>query len=388
MNPPVQIPFMNGKPYGQQGGLAPGSVPSFDGVSVLGGTAMRNRMVNGDFRIDQVNAGAVVVCNSVVTQRGPDKWRPFGAVAAGVFSLQQANATPPPGFTNYLALIATTADAAPAAGTIYALNANIEGTYMQDMQFGLAANVQQVTLSFWMRSSLTGLFSGSLRNNGGARSFPFTFNYVTAATWQWISVTFPVDTAGAWLTTAGVGMQISIDLGCGANSRGAAGSWQAINVMGVTGAVALLGTLNATLDLTGFQLEPGSAATNFEQIPLDESLRRCQREFQKSFGQVTAPVQNVGTLTGEQRWQALLAGALTDRCSVTLPVVMRAVPVITLLNPSGANAQVRDESAAADCAASGTQNIVDRYFEIFTTGAAGTAVGNTLGVHWTADARL
>jgi hypothetical protein len=185
-----------------------------------------------------------------------------------------------------------------------------------------------------------------------------------------------------------VGIYVSIDLGSGANLRGTAGAWAAANNTGATGAVSLLATNGATFDFTGDQLEPGTIATTFEQSPFGDMLRLCQREFSKSFALGTAPVQSLGTTTGEYTFPATQAGATTNRMgTIYLPVTMRATPTVTTFNPAAANAFVRDEDGAVDCTATST-SASDSSIQMGCTGHAAVTVGRKLGVHWTADARL
>lgn len=360
-------------------------------LPIVGSNAFRNRILNGDFRIDQANVGAAVVVNGVAGPSqfsGPDKWRGSGTAAAGVFSLQQLAATPPAGFTNYLRATVTTADAAPVAGSNYSFLQNIEGIYCQDLQFGLVLNVQFITLSFQLRCSVAGNFSGSIRNSALNRSYPFIFATGPAAnTWVAVNIQIPIDTLGAWLVNNSVGISLSFDLGSGANSIGGPGAWNGNNNTGSTGVTSLMATNGATLDLTGVQMEAGAVATLFEQCPFPEMLRLCQREFFKTFLQATAPMQNAGANTGEIQFTASRLAALVDSIFSSFPVLMRAVPVMVGFNPQSANAQVRDFDAAADCSTTGF-NMTERGVKVFTTGNVSTTAGNVLALHYTADARL
>lgn len=391
--PDTTSPMVNGL----WAGINPGSTAAAALLAamsaLLGGNpggsfAGRRRTINGDMRIDQANAGAAVVVNAAGPLFGPDKWTARGTAAAGVFSIQQ-QAGGPPGFTNFLRTTVTTADAAPAAASIYFLRHVIEGNYCQDLQMGVAGNAQSLSIGLWVRSSLTGIFSGALSNGAGTRSFVITFNIPAANVWTFIPLVIPADQAGVWTTDNSNGITFVIDLGSGVNARNATVGWQAGNVRGQTGAVSLLATNGATFDLTGVQLEPGTISTPYEQKPLGDELRLCQREFHKSFNQATVPAQNVGVNTGEYSATFAKAGALSQSLpNLPFPVVMRAVPAVTLYNPAAANAQFRDESAAADCSGSATNNISDRNVGFATVGNAGSTAGNLFGVHYTADARL
>lgn len=146
---------------------------------------------------------------------------------------------------------------------------------------------------------------------------------------------------------------------------------------------------NVTLDLNRMQLEPGSTASIFELRPMAVELALCERYYEKSFALATAPAQNVGTVTGEWRFPALAAGAVTNRApDVRYRVRKRTSPTRTTYNPAAANAEARDIQAAADCSSVSLGNGSESGFSISVTGNASTAISNWLGFHWTADAEL
>lgn len=250
---------------------------SFAGTAAMSSSFLRNRIINGDMRIDQRNAGASVTATDAGYQL--DRWQTFSG-AASKFTVQQnaGSVTPPAGFTNYLGVTSSSAYTA-AAGEAFSVNQNIEGFNVSDFAFG-SANARSITLSFWVRSSLTGTFSAAIRNSAANRSYPFTYSVPSANTWTQISVTIPGDTSGTWLTTNGIGLALTFDLGSGANFRGTAGAWNSNFNTGATGSVSVVGTNGATFYLTGVQLEVGSAATPFERRQFGQELALCQRYFQ------------------------------------------------------------------------------------------------------------
>lgn len=144
------------------------------------------------------------------------------------------------------------------------------------------------------------------------------------------------------------------------------------------------------VEITNVKLEVGGSATAFRQEPFPVVMAACQRRYRKSFNQAIVPSTLVGLNTGEFVFAAPRAGALLEiSSSVMFGSPMRSTsPTVTLYNPSSANAEVRDHTAPADCSASSAANISDSGFRIICTGNASTLVGNILGVHWTADARL
>lgn len=132
----------------------------------------------------------------------------------------------------------------------------------------------------------------------------------------------------------------------------------------------------------------GDQARASSTVRPGEELARCQRFYRKTFGIDVAPVQNVGAVTGCERWTAVSAGATDQRSpSFNFPVHMRATPTVTTFNPLAANAQVRD-GTAGDCSAVAVQDTTDRGYAFMCTGHASTAIGNLLAVHATAEAEL
>lgn len=359
-------------------------------LAIIGGMAARRRTINGDMRIDQANAGAAASCATGSPVYSVDKWLGVGKVAGGVFSMQQ-QAGGPNGFANFVRITATTASGAPAASDAYAFCHRIEGLLCQDLQFGVAANGQYVTLGFWVRSSLTGTFSGALGNNATNRSYPFSFSIPVANTWTFITEVIPVDTTGTWLITSGIGLRVSFDLGCGSNFKGADGAWNANFNFGVTGAVGLMATLNATLDITGVQLEPGTAATTYEQRAFGDELRLCEREYCKTFPLGTAPATNTGTQIGALAYSALAAGVVKNSVMWRFPSRMRAQPTVNFYNPNAANSNWRNRTTPADSGASSTggSGAPDESMCVVANAqVAGDAIGNDILIHVTADARL
>ena len=237
----------------------------------------RNRIINGDMRIDQRNAGASVTPSSGTTYL-VDRFN-LTASQASKFACQQnaGSVTPPAGFTNYLGFTSQSAFSS-ASGDYFLTEQVIEGLNVSDLGWG-TANAQAVTLSFWVRSSLTGTHSGSIRNADFTRSYPFSFTVSSANTWEQKTVTIAGDTSGTWLTNNSYGVRLDFDLGTGTTYRGTANAWAAGSYVGVTGSVSVVATNGATFYITGIQLEAGSVATPFERRDYGRELALCQRYY-------------------------------------------------------------------------------------------------------------
>jgi hypothetical protein len=252
----------------------------------------RNRIINGDMRIAQRGTAAVTVNDAATFKYPVDRFIALGTASAGVYTAQQSTVAPA-GFNNSLQATVTTAST-PSAAHGYSLLYHIEGFNVADFGFG-TANAQTVTLSFWVRSSVTGTFGGSLRNTLADRSYTFSYTISAANTWEQKSITVPGDTSGTWDATNGLGMRLAFSLGRGSGGLGAAGSWTSNNFTGATGQTNLIQTNGATFYITGVQLEAGSVATPFERRPYGTELALCQRYYYQ-YTAATQFGQNGGNL--------------------------------------------------------------------------------------------
>jgi hypothetical protein len=284
---------------------------------------MKSRIINGAMVIDQRNNGASVTIPSTTSFYTLDRWA-TQSIAASKYTVQRnaGSVTPPAGFSNYLgATVAASANVTVGAGDYYGLTHSIEGFNVADLGWG-AAGAQSVTLSFWVRSSLTGTFGGALRNGDGTRSYPFTYTISSANTWEQKSITVAGDISGTWATNNTAGLIVSFGLGYGTTFSGTAGAWASSNFISATGAVRVIETNSATFYITGVQLEKGSTATSFDYRPYE--LQLCQRYYYRvSTGTVG------GLLVTSGQW----FGSTTGAVITPFPVTMRTRP--TALEQSG-----------------------------------------------------
>jgi hypothetical protein len=230
-------------------------------TTAFSGYGMKNRIINGDMRIDQRNAGT-----SVTPTNGSYTLDRYIVIAyqASKFTVQQnaGSVTPPVGFTNYLGVTSSSAYTV-GSGEYFMVGQRIEGNNLSDLAWG-TANAATVTLSFKVYSSLTGTFGGSLINGAATRSYPFSFTVSSANTWTTVSITVAGDTSGTWAATTGTGMSVCFNLGAGSTFSGTANTWQAGQIQAPTSSVSVVGTSGATFYITGVQLEKGSTATSFD----------------------------------------------------------------------------------------------------------------------------
>jgi hypothetical protein len=282
----------------------------------------KNRIMNGAMVIDQRNAGASVTVDS--SNNNPNTLDRFAAynvnAGSGTFTQQQST-TVPAGFLNSLLTTVGTADT-PTGNVGYSMYQRIEGLNISDLNWG-TANASTVTLSFWVRSSITGNFPVLLQNSGSVVYYATLYNIPTANTWTKISITITGPTTGTWLTTNGIGIDVNWGFGAGSGLRtvGTTGAWTSNPTAGVvlfniTGATQLIGTNGATFYITGVQFEKGSTATSFDYRPYGTELNLCQRYYWKQTGEFG--VNSLG---------AGFCNATTKaRINIQNPVQMRTAP--------------------------------------------------------------
>jgi hypothetical protein len=238
-----------------------------------------NRLINGDFRIDQRNAGAMIAF--VNGGFAADRWLNAASAPAGKLSTRStlvAGGTFSLGITYYMTVISNTAYT-PAAAETQTIAQPVEADMIGDFAFG-TPNAQPLTLSFWVNGTVGGTYSGSLCNDTGSRSYPFTFS-VPAGNMQKVVINIPGCTDGTWVLNGNArAMLVRFDLGSGANFRGAAGAWQNANLTGVTGALNLCATNGAILNIAKVKLETGTVATPWVQDTLAKCQSDCERYYE------------------------------------------------------------------------------------------------------------
>lgn len=242
-----------------------------------GWTGFKNRVINGAMVIDQRNAGA----NTTVSASAPytvDRIRVQCANHSGVMNVRQ-DSTTATGFVSSLRAIVTTANTSMPSAGLTRVFTNLEGNAISDLSWG-TASAKTVTLSFWVRSSNTGTFSGSITNYAEDRSYPFTYTINTANNWEYETITIPGDTSGNWPANTAGALVINFDLGSGTTQYGTANTWAASWKTGVTGSTSIMGTVGNNWYVTGIQLEKGSTASSFEYRPYGTELQLCQRYYE------------------------------------------------------------------------------------------------------------
>ena len=338
----------------------------------------RNKIINGAMMIDQRNAGAsVTVSNgSFITDRFK------GYTTTGVYAGQQVSDAPA-GFTKSLKLTVTSAQASLGSGDYYAIVQNIEGNNIADLNWG-TANAASVTLSFWVKSSLTGTFSWTFQNPGFI-TYVGTFSISAANTWQKVTASISGPTSGTWATDTSTGIFFCIGLGNGSTySTSTVNQWTSGNVFGATGQVNFISTNGATFYITGVQLEKGATATPFENRLYGTELALCQRYY---FKLVNGNSQYVGT---NNNWNTAQGQSV-----VSFPVSMRSAPS---LDANSGTAYWRIDAAGSNFNTNGawsiyqpsinTALVYSSTFTGLTAGQAGTLYSNNASAYMAFTAEL
>jgi len=345
--------------------------------------SFRNKIINGAMAIDQRNGGGAraITTTGVYTL---DRWAASNSTSGG-FTVQRVSDAPP-GFVSSLKVTITTADASLTAGEFSQVYQQVEGANVADLSWG-TATAKSITLSFWVKSSLTGTFSGAVTNGANNRSYAFTFSISAAATWEYKTITIPGDTTGTWANDSTVGLSLRFTIGTGSTFLGAAGAWAAANYLGATGSVQLINTLSATLQFTGVQLESGSVATPFEQRPYGLELQLCRRYYEQSLVSAATPGESANYECG--MWPLAAGGSFPVRYKVPKragPTLVQTFAPTTGNGGQGASGRVRDDSAGTDVNVTGVYG-TGINGHIFITAAPASA-GSRCLYHWTADAEL
>jgi hypothetical protein len=280
----------------------------------------KNRIINGTITIAQRTTTATA--NSTTASSGlfvADRFRAVITAGTGVFTFAQDSTLYPTGFTYSLKATVTTAYSVTSTDR-YEISQLIEGYNIADLSWG-TASAATVTLSFWVRSSLTGTFGGVVQNANADYNYPFTYTISVANTWEQKTITITGPTTGTWATDNTQGLKVTWSLGCGSTRLGTAGAWSATRFEGATGQTQLIATNGATFNITGVQLEKGSTATSFDYRPFGTELALCQRYFQYIAG---------SSLSGDQYVMAGMCNTSTQaRFTYTYVVPMRTGPTVT-----------------------------------------------------------
>jgi hypothetical protein len=331
-----------------------------------------NDVINGRFRIAQFGTSFTAPVSGAYDLDG---WQLYYTNAAVVAITQGASATT---FTRLLTV--TTPDTSVGAGDQMTQVTKIEG-YNAVKYLNTSFSI-----GFRVRSSVTGVHCVAVWNGTSTYVAEYVINAIN--TWEDQVVTILGGTPVINDYTTLYGLAIRFVNACGSTWQTTPGAWQTGDFKGTASQVNDLATFGNVFGLRDVKINLGTFVnTSDDSYQVD--LIRCQRQVEKSFSINTPPAQGIGIDTGEYTFSCPAGGAANLRSStVSFKVPKRGTPVVTLYNPSAANAEVRNISTSGDCSSSTTGNQSDNGFFITAVGNGSGALGNRLGVHWVVVTRL
>ena len=242
----------------------------------------KNLIINGNVAVAQRATSATSITSN--GYHTVDRWN-VNFDGAALSHKQEQSTDTPNGFGYSLKITATTQDASLDVNQNYQLDQRFEGQNLQQLKKG-TSDAQSVTLSFWVKSSLTGIFICAFNDldTSGQRTVSGSYTINLANTWEYKTITFPPDTTGAFNNDNGLSARLIFCLAAGSNftTGTLATTWEASSggVNTYVGQTNLFATLNATWQITGIQLEVGETATPFEHRSFGDELARCQRYYE------------------------------------------------------------------------------------------------------------
>lgn len=353
---------------------------------VMGSSFKRNKIINGDMRVDQ-RATAVTASSYTV-----DRWQ-FAKSNDATESVAQ-NSDAPTGFSYSLRNTVSIADTSIGASQYSLFFQTIEGYNVADLGFG-TANAKTVTLSFWVKATQTGTYSAVLQGGATTRRAFKAFTVSASNTWEFKTLTFSGDTntGSTWNSTNGAGLDIQFYFALGSNFlNGTDGVWAAgsTNNYGPSGMSNALSANGNIYAVTGVQLEVGSVATPYERQIYSEQFSQCARYCQvMTYSAGYLPGGGLAILTANIRGYFVnLQTQMRANPTITLPAAGSGSGQICFTTSSGANPSTIGTHTVARPNPYSFQIEADGYTSAFTAGNMSLLNANTTSVSIKAEAEL
>lgn len=327
--------------------------------------ANQNKVINGDFLVNEITAGAAISTTGTLAL---NRWRAYLTNPTTQTFTGQQVADAPNGLVYSLKYTVGGTGAAPATNAIAILSHRIEGQDCQDISWG-TPKAKPVTVSFWVKSSIAGVFGFRIGNGSGSRSYIAAYQINVVNTWEFKTITIPGDIAGIWATDNGVGLDIAWDMGMGSAQSASPGVWNAANNYGLSGGTKITATTGATFQLAGVKLETGNIATPFIPDPIATSLAKCRRYYRT----ISFNTTNANILSGAAIASTMAFG------QIFLEPEMRADPSVTLPTDGNGSAQAYWSDGGAAAASGIGSTAVNRslknLLQVLATGYSGLTTG-------------
>ena len=355
-------------------------------ANITNNLSNRNKVINGAMQISQrntqvtgISSGGYYVC---------DRWR-LGYGNAGIWTLSKSTDTPN-NFGSSFKLDCTTASPSLSASSNLQLVQFFEGQNLQDVEKG-TSSAKKITVSFYVKTNKTGTYIVELMDHDNSNRHCSQSYTVSNTNWNRYELTFPADTTGTLDNDNAKSFEVGFWLAAGSMFQGTSlqTTWGTLNQgERAVGQVNLADSTSNEWYITGVQLEvdhTGSGvATDFEHRSFGQELALCQRYFEKSFKQGTAPAQNVSAGVGYYLLQS--QGSQLRSVNIHFKVTKRTDPTMTYFNPYAANANARLPFSSTDLAGIATNSISDNWFSFDSTD--NTPSPTLAHLMWTASAEL
>ena len=240
-------------------------------IPTSGALSNRNLIINGAMQVAQRGTSFSGLTSGYTL----DRWATYQTTA---FLNQQQDADAPDGFTESLKTTVATAST-PSAGDLSRVVYNVEAQDVARLGYG-TVDAQTTTLSFWVKSTVTGDYTIFVYVNDPNRSIVKGYSVNAANTWEYKTIVIEGDTAGSGINNDngnGISFEWNLIAGSTYNTAGAQDIWVTGGGTRASGQTANCGTSGATWQITGVQLEVGDTATPFEHRSYGDELARCQR---------------------------------------------------------------------------------------------------------------
>ncbi len=346
----------------------------------LGHFKHKNVIINGAMDIAQRGTSFAAVADSAFTL---DRWRWLQSLGTGVVTITQDTTVPTAaqfgGQLDYsLKIDCTTAEGAVAAAEYALLRYTVEGYDFRQLAG------QTATLSFWVQAVKTGIYCVSFNSSGSDRSYVAEYTINSANTWEKKIITLTFNySGGTWNYTNAVGVRINFALACGSTYQTTANAWQTGNYNATSNQVNGLDNTNNNFYITGVQLEVGSAASTFDFEPINVTLEKCQRYFEKSYDLGSPP----GTADAVGVW-AFVDPTTQSYFHISYKVRKRATaPTVTFYSyVTGTAGKYRDVTSGADFDMNGAQESSESGFDAYPTSHG--AADELIFIHWTSSSEI
>ena len=267
---------------------------------------INNAIINGDFNVWQRGTSFTFVANNTYTA---DRWLYLknGSMVHDIILSSDVPTVAQAGrlFSNSLRINCTTVDSSIISSDYATIKQKIEGYNF------LPLAQKEITLSFWVKATKTGVYSVALTNGGDDRSCVKEINIIQSNTWEKKAITFSASpSSGTWNYTDGIGLQLSIVLAGGSSFQTTPNTWQTGNYLATSNQVNACDSTSNVFYITGIQLESGSVANFFENRTIQQELQLCQRYYHTELSYVAPEINSL---------------SLTKSC---FPMIMRSAPIV------------------------------------------------------------